>query len=221
MSWINIVSGTFIILYGLGSYFWNRKVGWRLNEKTSKWLRYSHYFLTTLTILAGLLIIIDDISFRGKWTTRIILIGFLLTGCIIYPLTNWADKSKIEKNYFRLLSFLPTLTAGFAMIPFLGGVLLLSLFGRLTEPVKDIYYEDSKLRVQSTFIGVLGPPRLEIFQKQGLFEIRLNKSHRSAADIDSVRVDKNRDATLVIVYNERFEQKGEFDADTIKVKRVE
>lgn len=192
-----------------------------MNESFSKRIKYSHYILATLTIIAGALIIIDDISFSGQWTTRIIVIGFLLSGVAIHPLSDWTGKPKIEKNYFRLFSFLPILTAGFSMIPFLGVVLLLSLFGRLTEPVKDIYYEDSSLRVQSTFIGVLGPPRLEIFQKQGLFEVRINKSHRSAADIDSVRVDKTHDSTLVIVYIERYEQKGKFDADTIKLKRVE
>jgi hypothetical protein len=220
MSWIIIVSGLFIIFYWLGIYFWNRKVGWRLNERFSRCIKYLHYTLTVLTIAAGLLITIADISFSGQWTTRIILFGFLLSGIIIYPFSDWRNKSKIERNYFRAFSFLPILVAGFSMIPFLGGVLLLSLFGQLTDPVDDIYYEDNKLRVQSTFIGILGPPRLDIFQKKGLFEVRVNK-YRSASDIDSISVDKSVDETFVIIYNERFEQNGEFDTDTIKIDRVE
>lgn len=221
MSWIIILSVAFIIFYGLGIYFWNKKVSWRLNERISRWIKYLHYILTVLTILAALLNIIDEISFSGLWTTRIILLGFLLSGVIIYPLSDWTDKSKVEKNYFRLFSFLPILTAGFSMIPFLGGVMLLSIFFRFTEPVKDIYYEDNKLRVQSTFIGVLGPPRLEIFRKMGLFEVRVNKAHRSAFSIDSIKVDKSADKTFVIIYNERYDQKDEVDADTIKIEREE
>gem|GEM_PF-4680891 len=40
MSWIIIVLVTFIILYGLGLYFWNRKVSWRLNGRFLKWIMY-------------------------------------------------------------------------------------------------------------------------------------------------------------------------------------
>lgn len=204
----------------MGIYFWNRKVSWRLNERISMWIKYAHYILTALSILSAVLIIVDDISFSGQWTTRIILLGFLLSGVTIYPLCDWTDKSKIEKIYFRIFSFLPILTAALSMIPFLGELMLLSIYFRFTEHVKDIYYEDSKLRVQSTFIGVLAPPRLDIFQKNGLFKIRVNKSQRSAFDIDSVKVDKSADDTFVIIYNQGYDQNNKGDADTIKLKRV-
>ena len=96
-------------------------------------------------------------------------------------------------------------------------VTLLSLFGQLTEPVKNIYYEDNELRVQSTFVGVLGPPRLDVFQKIGLFEIRVHKLCWSAADIDSVRVEKSVAGSLVMIYHERYGHTVEFAADTIRV----
>ena len=121
-----------------------------------------------------------------------------------------------EKLYFRIFSFLPLLVAAFSLIPFLGVVLLLSLYGQLTEPAKDIFYEDNKLRVQSTFVGVLGPPRLDIFQKHGLFEARINKLYRSGADIDSIRVHTHPDETVVIIYNERYDDDDRLAADTIR-----
>lgn len=215
MSYTILISGTFIILYGLGLYLWSKKVSWRLNNDFLKWIKYSHYTLFALTFTAALLIIVGDISFSGQWTTRIVVVGFLLSGIIIYPLSDWTNKSKLEKNYFRGFSFLPLLTAGSSLIPFFGVVFVFSLFGRLTEPVKNIYYEDNKLRVQSTFIGVLGPARLDIIEKKGIFEVRLNKSHRSAADIDSISIGQTADKTLVLLHYEKV------TVDTIKVKRVE
>jgi hypothetical protein len=218
MTWLVIIPVLVIIFYGLGIYFWNRKVRWRLNVRSSKRLKYTHYAFAILTVAASLLILFDDISFAGQWTTRIILIGFLLSGIIIHPLSEWSGKPGIEKNYFRVFAFLPILTAGISLIPFLGAVVVLSLFGRLIAPAEDIYYEDKTLRVQSTFIGVLGPPRLDIVEKKGLFEVRVNKAYRSAADIDSVRIVKNGDETSVIVYNQPYDWTNGVDADTIKFK---
>jgi hypothetical protein len=215
MSYTILISAPFIILYGLALYLWNKRVNWRLDNELARRIRYSHYALFVLTFTALLLNIVGDISFRGQWTTRIIVVGFLLSGIVIYPLSDWTNKSKLQKNYFRLFSFLPLLTAGFSLIPFLGVVVVFSVFGRLTEPVTDIYYDDSKLRVQSTFIGVLGPARLDVLEKKGIFELRLNKSHRSAADIDSVSIDQTPDKTLIVLYSEKEK------VDTIKVKRVE
>jgi len=221
MRQITVVTVLFIILYGLAIYFWSVRINWRLNNKFSKWLTYLHYTLTGLLIIEGLLTIIDDISFSGQWTSRVVIVGFLLSGVIIYPFSNWVGKSAIEKNYFRLFSFSPILTAGIFMIPSLGRVLLLSLFGLLTEPVQNIYYEDNKLRIQSTFIGVLGPPRLEIFKKKGLFEVRGINFHRNAFGIDSIRVEKSEQEIFVKIYNKLYEQKGALDVDTVRFKRVE
>jgi hypothetical protein len=215
MSRAVIISGTFIILYGLGLYFWNNKVSWRPNKNLSKWAKYLHYLLLILTIVAGLLSFWDDISFSGIWTTRIIIFGFLFSGIFIHPLSHWVKGKRFERYYFKLFSLIPILTAGFFMIPFLGIVLGLSTFIRLTNPFEKIYYEDSKLRVQSTFVGILGPPRLDIFEKKGLFERRLNKSYRGITDADSVRVTQEKDSTLVIL------DKVHENLDTIKVKKFE
>jgi hypothetical protein len=214
MSWIIIVPGTFIIIYGLGIYLWDKRVTLRISKGISRRLNYLHYSLVTLTIIAVFLNIIDDISFSGQWTTRTIIFGLLFTGILIYPLTNWKGKTKFEKYYFRLFSLLPIVTAVFSLIPFLGMVIVVSLVGQLVDPVGKIYYEDNKLRVQSTFIGVLGPLRLDVIEKNGFLERRLNKSHRGA-DMDSVSINKMTDKTLVLLY---YEQEVK---DTIKVKKIE
>jgi hypothetical protein len=215
MNWTIIVPGTFLILYGLGLYLWNKRINWRATTATSQQIKYLHYLLLVLTIFSGVLSIIDDISFAGQWTTRIIIWGLLISGFTIYPITDWTERPKIEKYYFRLFSFVPIFTAGFALVPFLGLVVVISLLGRLIEPVKKVYYESNNLRVQSTFIGVMGPPRLDIIEKKGLFDVRLNKSHTGAADIDSIRIDQETSKTLVILYYDKE------PFDTVKIKKVD
>lgn len=215
MSWTIIVSGPFLILYGLGLYLWDKKVSWRLPNNLSKGIKHIHYSLLILTVIGILLYLIDNITYRGQWTTRFIVTGLLLSGIFVYPLNNWKDETKREKIYFKLFSYLPILTAGLSMIPFLGLVIVYSSFFRLVYPVDKVYYEDSKLLVQSNFTGVLAPPSIQIFEKKGLFETLLNKDHRSAADIDSVTIDQITDETLVILYSKQEA------VDTIKIRKVE
>jgi hypothetical protein len=214
MSWIIVISGIIIIIYSSGLYLWDKNVTWRPDNRTASRIKYLHYLLAAITIITGLLNIIDDISLRGLWTTRTIIFGLLISGVLIYPLTNWVGKSKLEKYYFRFFSLLPVLTAGLSLIPFWGFVIVASLFGRLIDPVGKVYYDDNNLRVQSTFIGVLGPRRLDVIKNYGLFEKRINKTYKGA-DADSVSISKLADKTLVLLYIEREVQ------DTIKIEKIE
>lgn len=108
--------------------------------------------------------------------------------------------NKIEKIYFRIFSFLPVFTAGFLYIPFLGVVLVFSLFGQLISPADKIYFQDNKLRIQSSFVGVLGSPRLDIFEKKGIFEKHYLQDDYRAAHYDSIKVHYDIDSTRIILY---------------------
>jgi hypothetical protein len=212
---IVIISIVFVILYGLGLYLWNKKVRWRLSKKSFQWIKYTHYILVALAITAGLLNYIDDISLRGLWTTNLIVMGLLLSGTLIYPLSDWTYKTQFEKYYFQLFSYLPILIAFFLMIPFIGLVIGASLLGRLIEPAHKIYYEDNKLRVQSTFVGVMGVPRLDVFEKRGLFEFQINKLIKNAGDLDSVKIEQGTSNTFVLLYY------GHEIRDTVKIGKIE
>ncbi len=205
------------ILYGLGLYLWTKKVRWRLSEKKAQKLRYLHYALLSLTVLSAALVIVDDISYAGQWTTRAIIIGFLISGSLIYPICSWIDKPARERIYFRLFSFLPIVTSGLIVIPFWGVAIILSLCASLISPYDKILYEDKKLRVQSTFYGALSPPILDVVEKRGLVERRLNVERTSAweGEIDSVRIMYGADSTMV----ELFYQSG--GRRVLKVKKIE
>jgi len=186
-----------------------------LDEKASRRIISFHYLLALLILISILLEITDNLSFSGQWTTRIIIIGFLLTGTFIFPVTNWGNKLKIEKFYFRIFSLFPILTFLFSLIPFLGIVAVLSCYGQLTDPVKNIYYEDERIRIQSSFVGVLGPPRLFVYQKKGILERQLATAFKSAADMDSVSIDNGKDNMLIVMYEHKQVM------DTLKIVRVE
>ena len=78
--------------------------------------------------------------------------------------------NKVEKYYFTFLSFFPILFFGLVLIPMIGLIIVVSLIGQLFNPVDKIYYEDNKLRIQSSFVGVMAPPRIKVYKKFGIFE---------------------------------------------------
>jgi hypothetical protein len=190
-----------LIIYGLGLYFWDKKTVWRLNDKISKRIIQFHYVLTFLVVISIVLTWIGNWSFSGQWTTRVIVMGFLLSGILIHPLTNWAGNRKIEKYYFRLLSFLPTLTALFSLIPFAGMLMISTLFGQLLYPVNKVYFESNKLRVQSSYLGPMWPPGIYVYQKKGLLEKQLVTTPISELFIDSVGVEQQPDSTFVTLFD--------------------
>jgi|GEM_PF-2847541 len=189
----------FIITYGGGLYFWNRNNAWRLDNKPTCYVKYLHYFFLLLTLVAVITELIFDLHFRGLWTTRAIIIGLLFTGIFFYPFANKNAENRIEKNYFKLFSFLPVGVAGFLLIPFAGIIITLTIFGRLTNPASKIFYEDDNLRIQSTYVGVLGPSQFDIIEKKGLFEKRHYRSITHDEHFDSLRVQYDADSTRIIL----------------------
>jgi hypothetical protein len=205
-----------LILYGLGLYLWNKRNIWRLDQRLSNGIKYFHWSLTLLVVISIVLNWSDNISFSGRWTTRIIVIGFLLSGILIYPLTNRTERLKIERYYFKLFSFLPTITGFLLIIPFTGGLLFNTLFGQLMYPVYKVYLDSDKLRVQSSYIGPFWPAGIFVYEKKGLFEKQLVNSPISDLFIDSVGTEQHQNETLIILYN-----KEEGLQDTLRFKKIE
>lgn len=189
----------FIIIYGTGLYFWDKDVTWRLDHKPTRYIKYIHYSFLILTVVAVIINFVFGLHFRGLWTTRLVIIGLLVTGIFFYPFANKAAENKVEKNYFKLFSFLPIGIAGFLLVPLIGVIFTLTLFGRLTDPASEIFYEDDKLRIQSTYMGVLGPPQLDIIEKKGLFEKRHYRSITHDEHFDSLKVQYDEDSTRIIM----------------------
>lgn len=180
-------------------------MSWRLREQASKTIKYFHYIGLSIAVTVGLSYGLFDLGLRGLWTTRVVILSMLLTGCFFRFISSKSAINKFERIYFKVFAFLPIITGTIFLIPFLGVVLILSLGGQLIEPAKDIYYQDNKLRIQSTFIGVLGTPRIDVFEKHFLFEKHLYRSDFNAFDFKSVQVNYDNDSTRLHFILEGYE----------------
>ena len=189
-----------IILYLYGLYKWNKKVTWRLNPRFSKIIKYLHFITITICFTIGISYYNYDIGLRGLWTTRILIIAALLTGEFFIFLSNKTIINKIEIFYFKLFSFLPVMFLGILLIPFIGVVIMASLFGQLISPAEMIYYQDTHIRIQSSFIGVLTSPKLYVFKKMYIFEKYIYRSDIYSGDFDSVKVNYDKDSIRVSLY---------------------
>ena len=203
-----------IIGYGFLLFYWSWAVEWRLDFKTTQRIKAIHYAGLTICLVVGMSFALFDIGLRGLWTTRVVIMVTLITGMFLKFVADRAALKKIESVYFRFFSFLPIATAGMLLVPFVGVLLVASLWGRLTGPAEAIYYEDGKLRIQSTFSGVLGPPRIDIYQKEFIFEKHLCRADYWASEIDSISVSYDTDSTRVIAY-------GLYDYDTKLANKTE
>ena len=215
-----LIALIFLIVYSVGLTTWDKRIKWRLNPKLSTYLKFFHFICLCICFVVAILYNNYHIGLKGLWTTRVIIVLTLITG-IFFVLV--ADKSSInrpERWYFKIFSFLPILTAGTLLIPFLGVIIVFSLYGKLIDPASKIYYEDEKMRVQSTFIGVLGPPSLEIFEKNLIFEKRLKKPDVWVDGIDSIKVSYDRDSTRIVVYGlYEYDEKRKGETKTICLER--
>jgi len=129
----------------------------------------------------------------------------LLTGCFFLFVSSASATKRFERIYFKAFAFLPVIAGGIFLIPFFGFVLLLSLAGQLTQPVDQIYYQDDRLRVQSTFVGVLGTSRIDVFENCFLFEKHWYRSDFSGYGYKTVKVNYDADSTRVHFFLEGYD----------------
>jgi hypothetical protein len=193
-----IISIIFIFIYSASLYLWVKKTTFRLSLKGSQYIKWLHYVFLLLTLFSITMHYAFDLELRGVWTTRIIIFGLLTTGILFYPFAVKKSISTLEKIYFMVFSCLPIVVAGILLIPFLGTVIILSLWGQLTCPVSKIHYEDKNIRIQSSFSELLGPSRLDIIEKKGLFEKSYFQSITHDTHFDSLSVSYDKDATRVM-----------------------
>lgn len=196
---IFVVSILLLILYAFKIKDW-KKNDYRLNLTFSVYLKYLHYFAITVTII----LLILDLKIRGIWTDRILILIALLSG-IFYNL--FAQKSvlnNLEKTYFGLWSIFPLILPLLLLIPFAGVVILVSLIGRLIAPYDKIHFEDKNLRIQTSFVGVLAPPKILIYKKEFFFE-REVKDLYLPEEIDSLKVNYLKDSIHIQYWETNFE----------------
>jgi hypothetical protein len=205
----------FLIIAGIYAYslkFWNKNQ-FRFSEFISNRLKYLHYF----TLVLSLSFVFLDYSLRGIWTTQIVIIISIFIGVFYNLITQKSILNKVEKYYFTFLSFFPILFFGLVLIPMIGFIIVVSLIGQLFYPVDKIYYEDDKLRVQKSFVGVMAPPMVKVYKKFGIFEKEYKAKNINFEDIDSIKVDYNNDTANLSIFYEYNENPNKPDKFKIKL----
>jgi hypothetical protein len=196
---------TFIaILYGFSLWYWLKRVRKTISVQSTKVLLWTHALLLALVCISAFLSLQYSVSFRGMWTFRIIAWLFLLTGVVTFIIGHKSQFNLVKRVYFIVFSTLPTLVGLFLLVPFLGVVLVFSLFGRLIGTSDTILYKNDDIRVQTTFAGVLGPPYLAIYKKTGLFEERVYRSETGWFNkVDSVKTFVDHNTMTIAVYHDK------------------
>ncbi len=196
---IFVVSILLLILYAFKIKDW-KKNDYRLNQELSNYLKYLHYLTITITIV----LLILELQIKGIWTGRIVTFIALLSG-IFYNL--FAQKSvlnELEKTYFSFLSILPLIFPLFLLIPLFGMVIIFSTIGRLFSPYDKIHYDDKNLRIQTSFVGVLAPPKILVYKK-GLFFEKEVENLNFPEEIDSLKVEYKKDSIYIHYWETNYD----------------
>jgi hypothetical protein len=196
---IFVVSILLLILYAFKIKDW-KKNDYRLNQELSIYLKYLHYLTITITIV----LLILELQIKGIWTGRIVTFIALLSG-IFYNL--FAQKSvlnELEKTYFSFLSILPLIFPLFLLIPLFGMVIIFSIIGRLFSPYDKIHYDDKNLRIQTSFVGVLAPPKILVYKKGFFFEKEVENLN-FPEEIDSLKVEYKKDSIYIHYWETNYD----------------
>ena len=206
-----------ICLYAFGLFFWKKKVAWSFNQINSKRIKTIHYWAFFLTAILTFIYFIFNYCFPGFWIGRILFLFVIITGLIIYPLAENSISNKLETLYFKLFSIFPILFLMVLLVPFLGVILAISAIGTLTNPFEKIYYEDNKIRIQSTFTSPMVVPIINIYSKKSLYEWHLKEFDFRYYEADSVEVKYKNDSTF-IYFIEIKEDKSKKIGQTVQFK---
>lgn len=197
-----VVSILLLILYAFKIKDW-KKNDYRLNHKLSVYLKYLHYFAITTTII----LLILDLQIRGIWTDRILIFIALVSGIFYNLFAQKGVLNNLEKTYFDLWSIFPLISPLLLLIPLVGVVILFSLFGRLIAPYDEIHFEDNNLRIQTSFVSVLAPPKILVYKKGFFFE-REVKDLDFPEEIDSLKVNYSKDSIYIQYWETNYENQS-------------
>jgi hypothetical protein len=129
------------------------------------------------------------------------IITVLFSGIFFIFISNDSIINRIEKIYFKIFSFIPIIATGILLIPFWGTVPVVSVCWQLIEPAETIYYQDKNIRIQSSFVGLLGPSRFDIYEKRNMFEKQVYRSFDLQGTFSALKVNYDKDSTRIILYN--------------------
>ena len=182
--------GVVFIVFYIFAFFVRKNKDYNLGIKSSLVLKKVHYVSLFLCVAAIVLYTAFGLMFYGSWTARVFIIAALFPGVLYHFVSAKVYANKVEKIYFMVLSFIPTAFLLLLLIPFLGFVIVASLWLMLFIPGEKVYQDDNII-VQVNSKGVLSAKQFEVLKRRYIFDEVISSGRSSYNDSINVRYDQN------------------------------
>src|SRR5829696_3288004 len=189
------------LVFAVGLFGLIKKV--RLPLRTTIITKRIFLAIGTVLIVAAVLAQ-SHVYLRGYWTTKILIWLFILTASLLFSFGDRAALVKPLKILAGVVFYFPLASVlWFFIVPFMGPVLSITIWGHILGDKDDTFYSDRDLRLQRVFRGALGPAGPpNYFQKSGVLEFdRGTLSVNFYENPDSLKVEKTKDSVTVLFYH--------------------
>ncbi len=187
---ILILIWLFILFTFFGTRILILKKEWYVNDKTS-WILLSIHLVTIVLLLTVIILRCFDLSFREYDSSSIIFISCIGTGVPFY--------------LFRKKTFLlPILNYILISICcFTVPALILCIYVTIAQYKTDVYYEDNKYRLETSFKGIMGSKRFpDLFIKKGIIEKKYDLNEEPIGNITDINITEiNSDSVQITIYH--------------------
>lgn len=193
-----IISG---LVFSIGLFGLIKKV--RLSTKTTLIGKKLFIILGVILIVAVILAQFDT-YLRGYWTTKFLIWLFILIASLLFAFGDRSILTKAWRIFTGIIFYFPLASVlWFFIVPFMGPVLSITIWGHILGDKDDIFYSDKDIRLQRVFHGALGPAGPpNYFKKNGILEFdEGNLSVNFYENPDSLKVEKTKDTITVYFYH--------------------
>ncbi len=189
------------IVFLIGLFGLIRKI--RMSFRATALLKKLFSFVGSVLVVVAILFHFD-IYLRGYWTTKIFIWFFILIASLLFTFGNRNALGKAVKVITGITFCFPVASVLWLFIvPFMGPVLTLTIWGHILGNKDDVLYDDNEIRLQRVFKGALGssgPPYY--FKKSGILEFSKGAlSVNFYENPDSLKVDKTKDTIIIYFYH--------------------
>lgn len=143
------------------------------------------HYLTIGLLIFNLTLNCFDYRFRGSWTIKIIMWFFLISSFIIQFRTD-SLKSIIEKIYFKILLFSPSVLAISWIIPMLGAFICYSFMLLFNTYDHKIIYNDSKYKLSFEEGFLVYDYEFEVYRKNYILEHKIKSILLNDLNFDTI-----------------------------------
>jgi hypothetical protein len=196
---ISLIIAGLVFVVGLFGLIKKVRLSFRATTITKKILLFINGVLIVVAILAQF-----DIYLRGYWTTKFLIWVFVLIASLLFAFGDRLVLTKPWRIFTGFIFYIPIASIlWFFIVPFMGPVLSITIWGRILGDKDDIFYNDNDIRLQRVFKGALGPAgSTNYFKKSGILEFDKGiLSGNFYETPDSLKVDKTKDTVIVYFYH--------------------